>query len=300
MLINVKYPLVFLASASFTYADWPSEFQAASLVKQLVEQETDASMITRLYDERLPEEYMGYPYGQVELIASDCTQEIGDAKSGSMLIFASPMTGTLNSVLNHENELSFDVRDTKSGRNLTNSMMRHRATLMGYLEMDLPSKPGPRENRTDPEYDAIAYCYFSKNPVAKSWEVVPIPGHGFHFYRFIPTQIHYVGGFGGSHYIGWLSLEKYQYAPSTPYCMDWGDSCAAIAQNSETLCCPVNKDNKFHDCCMNLEKSYNFDDEITTSSTTSSSTTTSTESTTTSTTASTTPSSAKCSFQYTS
>merc|ERR1719461_754299 len=155
------------------YAEWPTECQAASLVKQLVEQETDGSMITRLYEDRIPEEYWAYPFGQVELIASDCTQEIGNNKSGSILIFSSPMTSTLKSVLEHENELTFDIRDTKSNRTLTNSMMRHRVSILGYLEMDLPVRPKKNQD-PNPEYDAIAECYFSKNPVAKSWEIMSL------------------------------------------------------------------------------------------------------------------------------
>ena len=102
---------LFAFLVSFAKSEWPTEFQAASLVKQLVNQETDGSMITRLYEDRIPQEYWAYPFGQVELIASDCTQEIGDSKSGSILIFSSPMTSTLKSVLDHENELTFDIRE---------------------------------------------------------------------------------------------------------------------------------------------------------------------------------------------
>jgi len=265
-----------LASVQLVLAqdERPTEFQACSIAKQLIEVETEASMITRLYEDRLPEEYESFPYGQVELIASDCTQEIGSEKSGSLLVFSSPMTGTLDSLLNHENNVTFDVRDTLSPRPIKNSMMRHRASFMGYLEFDLPTKPGVRENITNPEYDAIAKCYFSKNPIAKSWEVVPIPGHGFHFYRFIPTQIRYIGGFGGAHYIGWLDVKKYQKAPNTAYCKDWGNTCAAYATTNTTRCCPVNYDNEMHECCQALEKELGFDDETTTTVSESTATTT--------------------------
>ena len=93
-------------------------------------------------------------------------------------------------------------------------MMRHRVSILGYLEMDLPVRPKKNQD-PNPEYEAIAECYFSKNPVAKSWEIMSVGAHAFKFYRFVPTQMHYVGGFGGSHYIGWLNVDMYQKAPET-------------------------------------------------------------------------------------
>jgi len=233
------------------FSEKPTEFQVASLIKQLVEQETDASMITKLYDDRLAEEYQAYPFGQIELIASDCTQTPGDEKSGSLLIFASPLTNTLDSVLNHENNCTFDVTDTKSNRTLQNPMMRHRVSLLGSLEMDLPKKIG---NSSEPGYEEISECFFVKNPIGRMWEPLP----DFKFYRFVPSQMHYVGGFGGSHYIGWIDLEKYRYAPNSGRCEDWGDDCVATG---EELCCPMDLDNDMHGCCQKFEDGFDFGGE---------------------------------------
>merc|ERR1712048_197008 len=120
--------------------------------------------------------------------------------------------------------------------------------------MDLPRK---RENET--EYNRISECFFEKNPIGRMWEPLP----DFKFYRFVPTQIHYVGGFGGSHYIGWLNMDMYKKAPKNGLCSDWGEECRKLGEeNGIEFCCPVGLDNDMHECCLSYEKTFNFEEKL--------------------------------------
>merc|ERR1712071_445609 len=128
---------------------------------------------------------------------------------------------------------------TRKKSYVNNALLRHRATLVGILESNLPT------NSSDSiEYKQISDCYFARNPMAKSWEKF----HDFKFYRFVPEEIHYVGGFGGSHYIGWIDIHKYQNAPATDMCKDWGPACRAVDSTGTTACCPSDNDNAMHSC----------------------------------------------------
>merc|ERR1712071_131582 len=120
----------------------------------MVARETEATMITSLHDKRLDAVYQGYPFGQVELISDDCTQPIGSARSGSILIMASTMELTLHSVLRFDHRVSFSIRNTRKKSYVNNALLRHRATLVGILESNLPA------NSSDSvEYKQISDCY---------------------------------------------------------------------------------------------------------------------------------------------
>ncbi|KAF8315813.1 hypothetical protein DL93DRAFT_2096485 [Clavulina sp. PMI_390] len=68
----------------------------------------------------------------------------------------------------------------------------------------------PSENQDGDDSDELAECYLSYHPDSKWW----IPGRGaFHdvaWARFDPEAVYYVGGFGGTHYIGYIPLDLYQ------------------------------------------------------------------------------------------
>lgn len=264
--------------------DIPSEYQAGSLAKQMVFREAWGTFMTKM-DTRGGEPdpgahypgpmgdaaYLGWPFGQVELLAEDCDPK----HSGSLLILGSQLETTFGSVLSYLNNVTISVRDSRFaasqsaealGRmraqhaasvarenkkasiktdakalgNHSDPLLYHRATLLGRLQLDLPTY-----NVSDPEYVAISECYLKKQPDAREW--VGPSFHGFKFYRFIPQHVHYVGGFGNSHFIGWLDVAKnYNPAPDNSLCVNWGSACAATGKEA---CCPSDTDNHFEECC---------------------------------------------------
>lgn len=69
-----------------------------------------------------------------------------------------------------------------------------RTTLLGTLE------PVPEE-----ELEAARITYLKKHPKAQAW----IYFSDFTLYRMVVEDVYVVGGFGNSHYIGWISPEQY-------------------------------------------------------------------------------------------
>eukprot|EP00392_Amoebophrya_sp_AT5.2_P015017 g15203.t1 len=227
----------------------PTEFQAAALAKQLVNKQGFGTMMVRYLDRAVaggvqPREtstgssnsFQDFPYGQVEQIAADC----GNRKD--IWVFSSPMELTLDSILHHSDQVSFHVREPNANDTLVDPMTKHRATFLGHL------KPGPRFGEAG--YAEVADCFFAKHPDAKAWEHLG-GGHNFTFWSMAPEKIHYVGGFGNSHYIGDVSLSSYEQVPATPYCRDW-KGCAAnpLFQGGEERCCPYDDDNGMRACCV--------------------------------------------------
>ena len=87
------------------------------------------------------------------------------------------------------------------------------------------------------------------------WEDI----HDFRFYKLVVSKIHYVGGFGGSHYIGWISPNLFQSVPKTSKCKDWGSSCDITGLE---ICCPMDNDNKMHNCCDKFNKHINYSNRL--------------------------------------
>ncbi|KAI0081231.1 hypothetical protein K474DRAFT_1656712 [Panus rudis PR-1116 ss-1] len=67
-----------------------------------------------------------------------------------------------------------------------------------------------------PNKEEIQSCYLEKHPDARWWLPGPKEPHIAYWARFDPHTIYYVGGFGNLHYIGYIPLDVYQNATSTP------------------------------------------------------------------------------------
>jgi len=70
-----------------------------------------------------------------------------------------------------------------------------------------------RDVANTPDEDEIAACYLKRHPDAVHW----LPRnkrqpHIAYWARFDPHAIYFVGGFGSSHYIGYIPPELYQTA----------------------------------------------------------------------------------------
>lgn len=82
-------------------------------------------------------------------------------------------------------------------------MSRARATLMGRIH-SLPVLAAD---------DAHTRCFLAHHPDAASWAPgAPESPHWAVWARFVPTHIHWVGGFGDEHYIGPVSVDAYRSA----------------------------------------------------------------------------------------
>ncbi|KAJ3552205.1 hypothetical protein NM688_g4271 [Phlebia brevispora] len=69
-----------------------------------------------------------------------------------------------------------------------------------------------QELDSTPERDAIQFCYLSRHPDAHRWVPGPREPHIAYWARFDPHSVYFVGGFGSSHYIGYIPLEMYRSA----------------------------------------------------------------------------------------
>ncbi|CAD7956990.1 unnamed protein product [Amoebophrya sp. A120] len=209
----------------------PTEYQAASLAKQLLGQQGFATMMVRYY--RDPQ-YQDFPFGQVEQIAADC------ANQQDIWIFSSPLEATLDAVLHYKNHVSFHVRAPNANDTAIDPMTLHSVTFLGR------AKPGARFGADSPaerrEYQRVSDCFFAKHPDARQWE--HMTSHNFTFWTTSVEKIHYVGGFGDTHYIGDISPDLFAKAPATPYCEDWPGS-----PKTKEKCCPYDSDNAMRSCC---------------------------------------------------
>jgi len=211
---------------------YPSAFQVASLARQLVKQEGwgNIATLTKVDDSTAA----GFPFVSVDAIASDCAGTLGYTP-GSLLLFISPLEENYKNY-KESNKISIAVRDTK---NQGNPLTLHRATFSGTFE-ELPEYKAAN-------YKEIADCFFNVHPFARNWEYMP--SHSFRFHRFTPTRIHWIGGFGNTHYIGPIDVELYKSAFEDSSCSAW----PLCSDSLEGKCCPYDSDNAFRSCCKGPE-----------------------------------------------
>ena len=95
----------------------------------------------------------------------------------SLHIFSTPTT-----ILEFSHPALFDV------------MTKPRTTLLGVLEL-VP----------DEELSSARATYLRKHPESAAW----IEFSDFSLYRLVVQDVYVVGGFGNTHYIGWVGAEQY-------------------------------------------------------------------------------------------
>ena len=103
----------------------------AELEKQLVDQAPFGTLMVRTYPQAFGPEYADFPFGQVELLARDCTNE----ESGDFLFYGSKMEKTVFSLLAYSANATVAVRDLRGDAGGDDGpMLRHRATFLGMLK----------------------------------------------------------------------------------------------------------------------------------------------------------------------
>lgn len=127
----------------------------------------------------------GFPYGSVASYV--------DGGDGRPLILLSKLE---RNIINQEEDprCSLSVHYPEALTNGTDPMAAPRTTLLGTLSV-VP-KSGLQAARKK---------YLAKHPMAKMW----IDFKDFDLYVLHPSDIYWVGGFGGEHFIGWISPERY-------------------------------------------------------------------------------------------
>ncbi|CEM10832.1 unnamed protein product [Vitrella brassicaformis CCMP3155] len=186
--MHVACVLALLASVVTSSAERTQE-EAAPLARGMVRSVGFGSLSTSIPVGSMK----GYPYSSVDIYAEDvCTSSRGD-----LLFFLSPLEmNVINYMAEGNNKVSLAVRspDTSSPDPLFNA----RVTLLGNMTAVADPEAGVRD------------CYFAKHPEAHAWE--HLKSHKFSFWRFQPQAVHWIGGFGDRHYIGWIDVDIYRDA----------------------------------------------------------------------------------------
>jgi len=141
----------------------------------------------------------GFPYGSVASFADE------SPPTGRPLILLSTLERNIINVKT-DPRCSLAVHALPAGGCVPSAgyepMATARATLLGYLV------PVP-----DGELKAARKAYLARHPQASEW----IGFNDFTLYRMNVTDVYWVGGFGGQHYIGWIAAATYLgQAPPTP------------------------------------------------------------------------------------
>ncbi|EKM54482.1 uncharacterized protein PHACADRAFT_258359 [Phanerochaete carnosa HHB-10118-sp] len=170
---------------------------AARLARQLVSQSPDAIgyMATTYPDDHdtLP----GQPFSLQEYFG-DCHT------NGSLTLLFMPISRHSQNILHsptHAASISIGPEHPAASR--------ARVALIGNVTIftDLHSAP---------ERERIEACYVAQHPDARHWLPGPHEPHIAYWARFDPQSIYFVGGFGSSHFIGYIPLEMYQSAVLPP------------------------------------------------------------------------------------
>ena len=240
-MITQKLVISSLLTFSIITAKVPTEFEAASLAKQMVAKNGVGDLVV---DVKHDGETL--PFAKTELYAINCGVENAEHLSGSILLFQSSLSVTANSLLTNSKQASFSLH--KSHFKVDSEVVtNHRLTLVGNVQTNLPVFG-------DLGYNEISECFFLKHPTARRWEV----SSDFRFYRLVVEKLYYDGGFGDEHFTGWIEGEEYRDAPVSGLCYAWGDACKAVADEDLTIqCCPMDDDNLMHECCGKFEKKKN-------------------------------------------
>jgi len=157
--------------------------------RALVQLAYDATLATlNIADGAGGAQMAGYPYASVAGFA-----DYGDGRPVLLLSLLE------RNIINQEADqrCSLETHYPEELANGTDAMAAPRVTLMGSL------RRVPDEDRANARNK-----YVAKHPMADMWADFA----DFAFYFFEPRDVYWVGGFGGSHYIGWIPPSDYLQA----------------------------------------------------------------------------------------
>ncbi len=129
----------------------------------------------------------GWPYGSV----ADYADEI--PSSGRPLLLLSKLERNVIN-LKSDGRASLEIHTPSTVANYTDAMMEPRATLLGRLSAVGAS-----------ELPAARKAYLARHPEAEAW----IGFDDFALYVMDVADVYWVGGFGNSHYIGYVGADAY-------------------------------------------------------------------------------------------
>lgn len=166
---------------------------AATLARQLVSQSADSIgyMATTYPDDH--ETLPGQPFSLQEYYGS-CHA------NGSLTLLVMPISRHSQNILHSPTHAaSISIGPARPAAS------RARVSLIGNVTIftDLHAAP---------ERERIEACYIAQHPDARHWLPGPHEPHIAYWARFDPHSVYFVGGFGSSHYIGYIPLDMYQRA----------------------------------------------------------------------------------------
>lgn len=137
-------------------------------------------------------EFSGYPAGQVEYYIET------DNDDASLLLIRVDMSSAFRNVhLGSPSSLAIRAGDAPKASAPLHMANSHRIILYGEFDTYEPA-------------ESEISRFFKTHPDARDW----CPGKsGFHktyWTKFVITGIHYIGGFGGQHYIGKIPVNEYR------------------------------------------------------------------------------------------
>ena len=163
----------------------------------------------------------GYAYASMDYFVDQCVDESLQSSNGSPLLLLSTLEVATQNILKN-NRISLAIR-SKSGASHNDGSERwnkatdeERAYAEKLVRLAGPAALTSRMTllgtisglNTLEENDVATKCFLARHPDAKMW----IKFADFSFYRLDVEHIYWVGGFGDSHYIGWIDRNKYYNA----------------------------------------------------------------------------------------
>ncbi|SCU88938.1 LAFA_0E15368g1_1 [Lachancea sp. 'fantastica'] len=145
--------------------------------------------------------YSGSPVSFIEyFVGSDACHGFETSNNGSIILLLLNMSSTFQNWQN-DSKFSVSIEGTRHWEMHKPAMASPRANYFGELKALEPSK-------------ALEHCFLKRHPDARWW----IPGgkhdqvHDGQWFEFDVSEVHFIGGFGNSAYIGPISGEDYHGA----------------------------------------------------------------------------------------
>ncbi|EIM20257.1 hypothetical protein WALSEDRAFT_70015 [Wallemia mellicola CBS 633.66] len=167
--------------------------EAARLARHLVESVRGIGTISTVFPEG--HGLQGHPFS-LEAYYAPCY------RNGSLTVLMMPISQSFNNILhNEDHNATISVMPLDGTARASN----YRVGLIGHIsEIDKRSSNGMGD-----EGSRLRECYLSTHPDSAIW--VPPHGvpHNSYFARFDIDHVWYTGGFGNSHYIGYIPESLY-------------------------------------------------------------------------------------------
>ncbi|TIA93986.1 hypothetical protein E3P81_00479 [Wallemia ichthyophaga] len=192
-LLSLTTITIYLIGSAIAIED---EYKAAQLARHLVESVKGVGTISTIFPSG--DELEGHPFS-LEVYYASCYND------GSLTLLSMPISQSYNNIIrDSHHRATISVMPLDGSARASN----YRVGLIGHVSfLDSHTSSGLGE-----EGERLRSCYLLDHPDSSIW----LPPHGVphqsYFVRFDIDRVWYIGGFGSSHYIGYIPLELYAAA----------------------------------------------------------------------------------------